>query len=172
MTTLFAPPELLSAYAYAVDGADVSQPLPKGTHLRVFAGTSASFPLTPFVVYRVRLQASECDLNVTDATGNPVNGLDLSQLGSAEITLIPFDTETRRTALAELHATPDDGLDSAQLLDQQGRVVAGRDAGRFLFSAPRLHGFRVSGTATSMWVGSRSFDISAILSPVEPLEPP
>ena len=27
---------------YAVDGADVSQPLPKGTHLRVFAGTSAS----------------------------------------------------------------------------------------------------------------------------------
>ena len=43
MATLFAPPGLFSAFSYAIDGTDPD--LRKGTHLRVFAGIGASFPL-------------------------------------------------------------------------------------------------------------------------------
>ena len=62
--------------------------LVKGTDLRVFAGTGASFPLTPFVVFKVRLEPTECDLDGTDSDGNHADALDLSQLGSAEAGLI------------------------------------------------------------------------------------
>ena len=49
--TLFAPPELFSAYVFAEDGSGLD--IPKGPHLRIFAGPGASFPLAPFAVFKL-----------------------------------------------------------------------------------------------------------------------
>ena len=73
MATLFAPPELFSAFSCLSDGSDPD--LAKGTHLRVFAGLGASFPLAPFAVFKVASRASEPHgLHVTDRAGTPAGG--------------------------------------------------------------------------------------------------
>lgn len=77
MSSLFAPPELLSAYAMAEDGSGPD--LPFGTHLRIFAGFGASFPLAPFAVYKIVSQPSELlDVRVLDREGRPHRDLDLA----------------------------------------------------------------------------------------------
>ena len=79
MSDLVAPPEIFSAHAlaafhpgdYGFDG-EPDPMLAKGTHLRIFAGTSQSFPITPFAVYRPLSFASEAF--ALTATGATVEG--------------------------------------------------------------------------------------------------
>ncbi|MQA29080.1 MAG: hypothetical protein GEU82_04470 [Luteitalea sp.] len=177
MATLFAPPELLSAYSYAVDGRDPD--LPKGTHLRIFAGMGSSFPLTPFTVLKIKSVASEPrGLHVTDERGGLADGLDLSQLGTADVTPLLGDTDLRRVVSIELVPDAPGGIRGARLLDQRGHTVAERSddgaAGgtptRFLFSAPMLHKFRLWGPARNVTVKTRSVNIGSIVSRQTPLE--
>lgn len=163
MATLFAPPELLSAFSYAVDGSDPD--LPKGTHVRVFAGMGASFPLTPLAVFKIRTYASQpYGWHVTDMRGNMAGGLDLSRLDTAEVTPLLGDTDTERIVRIEFVPGMAGGIKNAQLLDQQGRLVAERDAERFLFSAPVLRRFRISGSAPFVGIQTRSVRIEDIVS--------
>lgn len=163
MATLFAPPELLAAYSYAVDGGDSD--LAKGTHLRVFAGLGASFPLTPFAVFRLVARQSETHgLHVTDRDGKQAGGLFLSQLGQADVVPMLGDTLTTRTVRVDLRPDAEDRLRDAQLLDQSGRVVAERNRAPFMFSAPRLHRFRLQGTASFVNVLTKVVDIADIVN--------
>lgn len=168
MATLFAPPELLSAYSYAVDGTDPD--LPKGTHLRVFAGLGASFPLAPFAVYRITGRPAEPrGLHVVDRQGRPVNALDLSQLGTADVTPLLGDSDVRRTIRVDLQADSIDGISAVQLFDQRHRVVAERNRAPFLFSAPKLQQFRISGPARSISIRTRVVALADIVNPAAPL---
>lgn len=154
MTTLFAPPELLSVYAYAEDGS--GRDLLKGTHVRLFAGHGGSFPLAPFVVFKLAAQPSEPrGLHVTDRAGAPVSqGLALATLGVASAIPILGDDEQRRTVRLELLPSEPDGLDHVVLLDQTGHGIAQRRAPRWLFSAPILHRLQLEGRAR--YVGMRT----------------
>jgi hypothetical protein len=163
MATLFAPPELLSAYSYAVDGGDPD--LAKGTHLRVFAGMGASFPLTPFTVVKLVARQSEAHgLHVTDREGRMAGGLVLSQLGQADVIPMLGDTPTTRTARVDFVPDAEDRLRDAKLLDQSGRVVAERNRGPFMFSAPRMHRFRLQGSASFVNVLTKVVDIADVVS--------
>jgi hypothetical protein len=164
MTTLFAPPEILAAYSYAVDGSDPDETLQKGTHLRVFAGLGGSFPLAPFAVFRVVTRQSEPrGLHFVDRTGAPIRGGDLSQLGTVDVTPSFGDDETRRTVRVEWLPSPVGSLKSAQLLDSQGRVIAERRDPRYLFSAPTLSKFRLTGGASDVGLTSRVVTVDDLL---------
>lgn len=155
MTTLFAPPEVLSAFSYAVAGSDPD--LQKGTHLRVFACMGASFPLAPLAVFKIRTVASEPQaLHVTDAKGNVVERINLAQFGTADVIPLLGDTGVQRVVRLELVPSPPGGVTDAQLLDQHGRLVAERTDGRFLFSAPALSLLRLSGSAPGVIVLTRT----------------
>jgi hypothetical protein len=168
MTSLFAPPELFSTFSYAVGGGDPD--LRKGVHLRVFAGLGASFPLTPFVVFKVASQPSEPRrVHVTDRDGKLAAGINLSQLGVADVTPVYGDSETRRTVRVDLHPDVDGGIARAQLFDPRGRVVAERNAAPFMYSAPRLHRLRLWGPAHSVSVATKAIQVSDIVNPERPL---
>jgi hypothetical protein len=162
MTTLFAPPELLSAWSYAVDGADPDEPLPKGTHLRVFGGLGGTFPLAPFAVFKVGTHGSDTRLHFSDDRGRPIAGPALSGARTADLTPVFADDETRRTVRVELFPDQPDGLEDAQLLDAHGRLIAERRRPRFLFSAPTLSRFRLRGDVGSMELGSRFVSIEEL----------
>ncbi|WP_293902419.1 hypothetical protein [Phenylobacterium sp.] len=162
MATLFAPPELFSAFSCVSDGSDPD--LAKGTHLRVFAGMGASFPLAPFVVFKIAArQAEPHALHVTDRAGKPAGGLFLSQLGIADVIPMLGDTSTSQTVRLDLRPSADGGLSRAQLFDQSGRLVAERDSPPFLFSAPRLHRLRLRGSAAFINITSKTVDVADIV---------
>jgi hypothetical protein len=177
MISLFAPPELFSAYAFAEDGSDPD--LRAGTHLRLFAGLGASFPLTPFAVFKLASRNSApSGVHVTDREGHPMDKLDLSQIGVGEATLILNDNDTQRTVRVELELELDDQLDDPKLqvegvvlLDQKNRVIAYRNTAipygdnkwRWPFSAPVLHKLRVRGSASQLGILTKSVAISDIL---------
>jgi hypothetical protein len=168
MATLFAPPGLFSAFSYAVQGDDPD--LVKGTHLRVFAGLGASFPLTPFAVFKIVSRRSEPHgLHVTDRDGKQAGGLYLSQLGVADVTPMLGDSDTAHTVRVELRPDVDGGIKGAQLFDQSGRVVAERNRAPFLFSAPRLHRFRLWGPAQYVNVMTSVVDSADIANRGRPL---
>lgn len=168
MATLFAPPELFSAFSYAVDGGDAD--LRKGTHLRVFAGLGASFPLTPFAVFKLASRQSEPHaLHVTDLEGKPAGGLFLSQLGTADVTPMFGDTDTLRTVRVDLRPDAGDGIVDAQLFDQSRRLVAERNRAPFMFSAPRLHRLRLTGSAHFVSVTSKAVGTDDIVKRERPL---
>lgn len=170
MTTLFAPPELMSAYAFAEDGS--GKDIPKGTHLRIFAGLGASFPLTPFAVFKLAGRPSELQgLHVTDREGRHFpGGLNLSQIGMGEATLITGDTDTRRTVQIELDPGAAGGIDGAMLLDQRSRIIAERNAPRWLFSAPVLQSLLVWGHAQQVAIRTKAVDIADIIGGRRKLE--
>lgn len=168
MATLFAPPELISAYSYAVDGSDPD--LAKGTYVRVYAGLGASFPLTPFALFKLTARQSEAHgLHVTDRAGNLAGGLFLSQLGLADVIPMLGDTPTTRTVRVDLLPDAEDRLRRAVLLDQSSRVICERRRPPFLFSAPRLHRFRLEGSASFVNVLTKVVDIADIVSRRLPL---
>jgi hypothetical protein len=147
MTSLFAPPELLSAWSYAVvreDRDEHEEPLRPGTHLRVFAGLSGSFPLAPLVVFKLPTRNASFQAHFTDEQGRPVDRADLPHLRTVDLTPEFTDDESERTVRIELFPAEPDDFD-ARLLDTHGRVVAQRRTGRFLFSAPTLSKFRLIG---------------------------
>jgi hypothetical protein len=161
MATLYAPPEIMSAYAYAIDGSEPDMQL--GTHLRIFAGIGASFPLTPFVVLKLASQSSKLrGIHVTDQVGNVVSGLHLSDIGVGEATLLLDDDDTRRTVRIDLISAATGAIKGAQLLDQRDRVIAERNTERWMFSAPILHKLRVWGHAENVEVLTRAVDIKDI----------
>jgi hypothetical protein len=161
MPTLFAPPEVMSGYSFAVDGSDWD--LPKGTHLRIFAGTGGSFPLAPFVVFKIKSRQSEPRrIVVSDRTGRVVGGPDLGNLGVANVVLVTGDTDQQRTVRVDLHPDADDRLKRAVLLDQLGRTIAERVHPRWMFSAPVMHRLRLEGSAASVGISTRRVDISDV----------
>ena len=170
MATLFAPPELFSAFSVAVDGDDPD--LANGTHLRVFAGLGASFPLTPFVVFKLAARQSEAHgLHVTDRAGRPAGGLVLSQLGVANVIPMWGDTSTTQTVRVDLQPDSADRLTSAELFDTGGGLVMARERPPFMFSAPRLHRFRLQGSAAFINVLSKTIDISQLFGRAPPVFP-
>jgi hypothetical protein len=161
MPTLFAPPEVMAAYSFAVDGGD--KDMLKGTHLRIFAGTGEAFPLAPFTVFKIRSRAFEPrGLVVTDRKGDVQPGLNLASLGIADATLITGDTDQQRTVRVDLHPDADSHLKRATLLSQSDRIIAERTDPRWMFSAPVLHKLRLAGTAASVSVTTRRVDISDV----------
>lgn len=170
-TTLFAPPELFSAYAIAVDGSDPD--IPKGTHLRIFAGLGASFPLAPFAVFKLASRSSEPpDLHVTDSEGHHYpGGLNLSEIGIGKATLMLGNTDTQRTVRVELEPVTDGEIKGAMLVDQWDRVIAKRNEPRWLFSAPVLHSLLVWGRAQQVSVRTKAVDISDIIGQWRQLKP-
>jgi len=162
MTSLFAPPELLSAYAFANDGSDPD--LMKGTHLRLFAGLGPSFPLAPFAVFKLASRPAEPrQVFLTDRAGRVVDGFDLSQIREGEATLFLTDTDTRRTVRIELD-DPEGRLERVTLLGQKGaRPIAIRDAPQWLFSAPVMQRLIVQGRASHVGIRTRSVDIFDML---------
>ncbi|MFB9266612.1 hypothetical protein ACFFWD_26225 [Bradyrhizobium erythrophlei] len=169
MPTLFAPPEIMSGYSFAVDGSD--EDLPKGTHLRIFAGTGGSFPLAPFVVFKIRSRQSEPRrIVVSDRGGNVVGGLDLGNLGVANVTLVTADTDQQRTVRVDLHPDADDRLKRAALLDQRSRTIAERAHPRWMFSAPVMHRLRLEGIAASVGISTRRIEISDVSGREKPGE--
>lgn len=152
MSSLFAPPELLSAYAMAEDGSGPD--LPFGTHLRIFAGFGASFPLAPFAVYKIVSQPSELlDVRVLDREGRPHRDLDLARLGVADIQLGLHDDDNWRTVRLEL-IDPDARLEGAAVLGPRGRRFAGlvRDEPRWLFSGPFMHRLHLWGSSSQLGI--------------------
>jgi hypothetical protein len=166
MPTVFAPPELLSAYSYAVDGSDPAEPLQPGWHLRIFGGLGGSFPLAPFAVFRILSNPNEPhSLHCTDQRGRPLPSTDVGQAGGVlDITPIFADTDTYRTMRIEVVPYPQGSLDEVQLLDQQGRVLAARRKPPFLFSAPRLAKVRTRGSAQEVQIVSRMVAEDNVLS--------
>lgn len=162
MTSLFAPPEILSAYAFAEDGSD--QDLPPGTHLRLFTGLGASFPLAPFAVFKLTSQFNEPSrVWVTDREDRPVDNFDLAQLGIAEATLVLRDSDTQRTVRVELE-DPEGGVAGVMLLGQKNkRPIAIRDKPRWLFSAPVMNKLLAWGSSTHPGFRVKSVDIDTIL---------
>ena len=162
MPSLFAPPELFSAFAVAQDGSDPD--LARGTHLRVYAGLGASFPLTPFIVYRVRSHPSEPrGLHVVDREGRPVGrGLDLSEVDLAEATLLLPDSDTERTVRVDLRPAHERALEGALLLDQRNRVIMERNGPLWLFAAPVLHKLLVRGRGAPIGIRTRAVSIEDI----------
>ena len=146
MVSIVAPPEIFSAYSFAVQ-PDGSEPdLQPGTHLRIYAGLGPSFPLAPFLVYGV--WANETDttfINATDEHGRPVEFP--PQLGAhhfLDATLQLNDFDGYKTVLVELDESTA-SIGRAALLDQRGRTMALRTKGPWRFSAPVLHKLRVAG---------------------------
>jgi hypothetical protein len=163
MTNIFAPPEILSAYAYAEDGSDPD--IKRGTHLRVFAGFGASFPITPFAVLKLASGGTDIRLiHVTDRNGIHVNGpeIDLSQIGMGEVTMHSFDNDEQRTVRVDL-GNDTDGIRGVQLLDQWNSIIAERNTGPWKFSAPILHKLRVWGTSGNVVVNARMVHINDIV---------
>jgi hypothetical protein len=164
MATLFAPPELLSVYAYAEEGSGLD--LRKGTHLRLFAGHGESFPLAPFVVFKLEAERSEPrGLHVTDRMGALApQGLTLSTLGVASAIPILGDDDQRRTVRLELIPSEPEGLDRAVLIDQSGRAIAQRRAPRWQFSAPAFHQLRLEGRAQNVGLRTSVVRLEQILN--------
>jgi hypothetical protein len=170
VTTLFAPTELLSAYSYAVDGADQQEPLTRGTHVRIFGGLGGAFPLAPFAVFGFASNGNEpYGVHYTDVHGSPVGAPDLSQFGTLLGTPFFGDTEQRRTVRVDLFPYPHGSLRSARLLDPQGRVITEQRTEPFAFSAPAFSRFLLHGHSTSLGVQSRSVDAAQIAWPRVPL---
>lgn len=147
MTSLLGPPELFSAWSCAIDGQDPNEPLPPGAHLRVFAGLSGTFPLAPLAVFKVPAVVPDHDmfaLFFSDEQDHPVSREDLAQLGTADARPVFADDDNTRTVGVELFPADQTDFD-AQLLSPHGRLMAERQASRFLFSAPTLSRFRLTG---------------------------
>lgn len=158
MNSLFAPPELFAAYAYAEDGSQPEADLAPGTHLRIFAGLGGSFPLAPFAVFKLTARDAHPEMvHYTDRDGQPMDGLDLAQFGSGDATLYLPDEETSRTVRVDL-IDHENGIDGALLLDQKGRVVAERREPRWLFAAPRLHKLRAWGASSAVDIRTKKID--------------
>ena len=154
MTSLFAPPELLSAYAIAEDGSGPD--LPFGTHLRVFAGLGASFPLAPFAVYKIVSQPSELvRVGVADREGRPHRDLDLARLGAADIQLEFGGEDGWRTVRLDL-IDPDGRLEGVAVLGPRGRRSAVvRDMPPWLFSGPFMHRLHLWGSSSQLGINPR-----------------
>lgn len=191
--TLFAPPELLSAYAFAEDGSDPD--IPKGTHLRIFAGLEGSFPLTPFAVFKyVSAEGEPNGLHVSQAGVYRPEGLEISQVdgitkkatlrldkigGDGEITL--FDPDEWHTVRVELRTNANVRIWRATLFDQdyQGiaerdkpRVIEETDKSQWFFSAPKLHKLRVYGEDPHVEIYKKKVHITDIINEErEPLQP-
>lgn len=164
MTTLFAPPELMAAWSYAIDGSDPAEPLAKGTHLRVFAGLGASFPLAPLAVFPITTHESEPSrFAFSDERGVAVDG-DLSRFRGLDLTPAFATDETSRTVRAELRENNPGSLRQASLLDSRGRLVASRREPRYLFAAPTLSRFRLSGDASGVSLLTRVASIADLLN--------
>lgn len=165
MTTLFAPPQICSAYSCSVDGSDPDSPLAKGTYLRLFAGLGASFPLTPFAVFKITMRRSEPHgIHVTDRTGAQAATFDLSKLGVVTVTPRYVDDDRRRTVRTDFAGFPVGSLKGVQLLDGRRRVVAERDRDPFQFSAPLLRSFRLWGGSNSVQIATRVVTLDSIVS--------
>jgi hypothetical protein len=149
MSDLIAPPEIFSAHAvaafhpadYGFDG-EPDPMLAKGTHLRIFAGTGQSFPITPFVAFRI--MSFESEAFALTATGATVDGQTVFlENGKARIGLIL--PRSSSGALVRVDLMPEGGIERAALQDPFGRLVQMRTAPGWQFAAPVLQRLRIAG---------------------------
>lgn len=149
MSDLIAPPEIFSAHAlaafhpgdYGFDG-EPDPMLAKGTHLRIFAGTSQSFPITPFAVYRTLSFASETF--ALTATGATVEGRTVL-LEDREASVGLILPRLNGGDLVRIDLMPEGEIRRAALHDPFGRVVQVRSAAGWQFAAPILQRLRITG---------------------------
>jgi hypothetical protein len=164
MASIVAPPEVFSAYSFAVEPGGGELDLDRGTHLRLYAGLGPSFPLAPFLVYGTDVREhAKTSVNVTDVNGQPVAGPpDLGRHGVLDATVLPDAGDRRRPVLVEVDGNVA-AIRRAALLDQRGRTVAVRDKSPWAFSAPVLHKLRVWGDAGEIEVARRVFSADTVL---------
>lgn len=153
MIPLIAPPEIFSAYSIAEDGSSLD--LAKGTHLRVFAGMGASFPLTPFVVFRMKSDASQPRSTHWSASHDP-----------HILTLVPgSDNPTVRIDIDDSGS-----IDYATLVDQKNRLIMARNQPPWMFSAPVLQRLQIRGEAADLSVRTRSIYLGPLLENPDPAD--
>ncbi|WP_066741819.1 hypothetical protein [Cupriavidus sp. D384] len=147
MPSIRAPSEVLSAFSFAVQ-PDGDKDLQAGTHLRVFSGLGASFPVGPLIVRGLDLQGERraCRLFTQDSKGQPTPS-QFGDDGVLEVTLLLSDPPNLMTSSIEI----DEGagtIKAAAMLDQHGRTICVRDQGPFVFSGPLFHKLKVWGAGT------------------------
>ncbi len=149
----FAPPQLFAAISTVAAKGGIYPESPQGdpvlaygTHLRVYAGLGASFPLAPFAAYWTRSSRTEgIDIDVKGGMRIDSQSFSVEDGTIADVTLIlPFREESRYLRL-DLHV--DGGIRRIELLDQRGRVAQTREQPPWMFAAPVLHRLRVEGAA-------------------------
>ena len=145
MPSMLAPPRILSALAFSVQ-PDSDPDLQPGTHLRIFAGLGASFPLGPLVVrgFTIEREPEQCGFFAQNSRGE-WGGSDFGDDGFLEVSLIPGDAAGFTTTSIQIDESSA-SIQAAVLLDHAGRVVAVRDRGPFVFSGPVLHKLRIWGS--------------------------
>ena len=144
--------EIFSAYAFAEDD-DGAADLQKGTHLRIYAGLGASFPLTPFVVARFKSSENErFHIHVTDRDGHPVPRRPRCPWRRR----YHADAEGHRHDADRAHRPRRNSaaIEGARLLDQKGRTIAMRDRAPWWLAAPLLHKLRIRGSSGEVGVPS------------------
>lgn len=169
----FAPPQLFTAISSVApkggiypEAPDDEAELAFGTHLRIYAGLGASFPLAPFAAYRTRSQETEgIDIDVTGGTKIDSSTFSVDEGLTAEVTLILPPRETSRYLRMDLQVEGD--IKRIALIDQRGRQVEVRNRPPWMFAAPTLHRLRVDGRA-SIRIVPREISLGAILQ----IDPP
>lgn len=160
MKGLFAPPGLLAAYAYGVYEGDPD--LVWGTHLRVFAGLGASFPLAPLAVWRFQSQVAEPPPFSVDVHDDYV-----------DVTVLPFAAGRFHYVRLTL-LDPDGRYWRVELRDSSNRLMAAREQPPWQFAAPVLHKLRLWGDVdvNAIWLTGIAVDTEAFLeeTPFEPQE--
>lgn len=164
MASILAPPEIFSAYAFAVEPGSSELDLQPGTHLRLYAGLGPSFPLAPFLAYGLSAgERTRISIHVTDTRGQPVaDPPDLAAYGELDATLLLDPSDQLRTVLVEIDNTVA-SVRGAALLDQRGRTMATRENGPWQFSAPVLHKLRVWGDAGRIAISGQVFPTNVVL---------
>jgi len=135
MNPYIAPPGVLGALSYEVG---VDRTLRPGIHLRIFAGNNASFPITPFVVLRVkgRVVRGEGVVPVRRAANQERDFISSLKWQDGE-------TPVRLTF------NPVGGtLKRLSMLDSHSRELASRHRGPWTYSLPAWHSIRMEGSAS------------------------
>jgi len=147
MPSTRAPSQILSAFSFAVQ-PDGDRDLQKGTHLRVFAGLGASFPVGPLVVRGLSMEGERraCRMFARDASGRG-NGTQFGDDGFLEVTLLLADPPSLMTSSIQIDENAG-AIHRAAIVDASGRVIGMREKGPFVFSGPLLHKLRVWGSGT------------------------
>lgn len=132
-----APPNVLSAVSYRVEDDDLLRP---GIHLRIIAGSSASFPITPFLVCKVsggRSPLNEgAQVRVVSQAGGPRGGaIHVQQAGwPVRLEFKPADNQ----------------IDALSMIDGD-LVLATRTRGPWVFGLPDWRWVRMKGSATRLF---------------------
>lgn len=149
MNRFIAPPAILSAMAFRAENDNYLRP---GVHLRIFAGMGASFPVTPFIVCRVKgYRGERVDVRLATHPGLPNRSGSVAPIHDHQPVHLSFES------------TGGD-IGAISMLDSLGtRMIATRSRGPWEFSLPEWRWVSVRG-------GARSLTATTLNAPAEALD--